>query len=174
MTSNTKLYKEESFANITVHTSSQTGSLPHLYALIHNLGCTTILFSIIICVGLFSNILVVATVARWQKMQTPCNLLIANVCAAELAVCIFAAPLRIIEIYRSWIFGDVMCYILTPLQDVFVVVSFVTHTVIALERHHAIVTPMKPKISRKRVKTLVPVIWIACYLTDGVPTMIFL
>ena len=107
-------------------------------------------------------------------MRTPCNLLITNICAADLGVCVFAAPLRIIENYRGWIFGDVMCYILTPLQDVFVVVSVITHTVIALERHRAIVSPFKRKMTLKRVKTSVVVIWIASYLTAGVPMAIFL
>ena len=115
-----------------------------------------------------------ATPTRWRVMRTPCNLLIADICAADLGVCVFAAPLRIIENYRGWIFGDVMCFILTPLQDVFVVVSVITHTVIALERHHAIVSPFKRKMTVKRVKTSVVMIWIASYLTAGVPMAIFL
>ena len=181
MTPNTTLYKEESFTNTTLNTTSVvTNSTPtqndvppqeqsQLLVVL-----TTLFFSLIISVGLFGNILIVATVARWQKMRTPCNLLIANICTADIGVCVFAAPLRIIEIYQGWIFGDVICYILAPLQDVFVVVSVVTQTVIALERHRATVTPMKPKISVKRVKTLVPVIWITCYLAAGVPILIFL
>ena len=135
---------------------------------------TTIFFSFVIVVGLTGNSLVVATFSRWREMRTPCNLLIANICAADLGVCILAAPLRIIEIYRGWPFGEVLCYILAPLQDVFVVVSVVTHTVIALERHRAIVAPFKPKITLHRVKMAVPVIWITCYVTSGVPILILL
>ena len=100
-----------------------------------------------------------ATPTRWRKMRTPCNLLIANTCAADLGVCVFAAPSRIIENYRGWIFGDVMCYILTPLQDVCVVVPVITHTVIALEKHRANVLPFKRKMTLKRVKTSVVVTW---------------
>ena len=135
---------------------------------------TTFFFSFVILVGLTGNSLVVAALARCREMRTPCNLLIANICAADLGVCLLAAPLRIIEIYRGWLFGDVLCYILAPLQDVFVVVSVFTQTVIALERHRAIVTPFTPKINVKRVKRVVPVIWIACYVTSGVPVLIFL
>lgn len=150
-------------------TSSPSGGWSQLYILL-----TTLFYSVIICVGLFGNSLVMATLARWQEMRTPCNLLIANICAADLGVCVFAAPLRIIDTFRGWIFGDVLCYILTPLQDVFVVVSVVTQTVIALERHRAIVAPFKPKMTLKRVKTSVLVIWIVCYATAGVPMAIFL
>ena len=178
---NTTAYNDGYLANMTVNTSSFPPNVtsmptaappegaPQLYVLL-----TTLFYSLIICAGLFGNSLVLATLTRWREMRTPCNLLIANICAADLAVCTLAAPLRIIEIYRGWIFGDVMCYILTPLQDVYVVVSVVTQTVIALERHRAIVAPFKPKMTLKRVKTSVLVIWIACYLTAGVPMIIFL
>lgn len=135
---------------------------------------TTLFYSILIVVGLTGNSLVVATLSRWREMRTPCNLLIANICAADLGVCLLAAPVRIIEIYRGWLFGDVLCFILAPLQEVFVVVSVITQTVIALERHRAIVAPFKPKMTRHRVKMVVPIIWVTCYVTSGVPMLIFL
>ena len=181
MTPDTTGYKERSLVNVTDNAISfptngtltakdaPPQGLSHLYVLL-----TTLFFSLIISAGLFGNSLIVATLTRWREMRTPYNLLIANVCVSDLGVCVIAAPLRIIENYLGWIFGDVMCYILAPLQDVFVVVSVVTQTAVALERHRAIATPMKPKITSKRVKTLVPVIWIACYLTAGIPMMIFL
>lgn len=177
MTPNSTLYN----LNMTVNTSSlplnttpavtddTPETLSQLYVIL-----TTLFFSLLIVVGLTGNSLVVATLSRWREMRTPCNLLIANICAADLGVCLLAAPLRIIEIYRGWLFGDVLCYILTPLQDVFVVVSVITQTVIALERHRAIVAPFKPKMTLHRVKMVVPGIWIACYVTSGVPMLIFL
>ena len=135
---------------------------------------TTLFYSVLIVVGLTGNSLVVATLSRWRELRTPCNLLIASICAADLGVCLLAAPLRIIEIYRGWLFGEVLCYILTPLQEVFVVVSVITQTVIALERHRAIVAPFKPKMTLHRAKMLVPIIWVACYVTSAVPMLIFL
>ena len=135
---------------------------------------TTVFFSFIILLGLFGNILIMATLVRNRKIRSPCNLLIANICAADLGVCLLAAPLRIIDSFRGWSLGDVMCYILTPLQDVFVTISVVTQTVIALERYRAIVTPFKPKMTLKRVRNLVIVICLSCYLAAGLPMAIFL
>lgn len=177
MTPNSTLYN----LNMTVNTSSLppnttpavTDDTPETLSQLY-VTLTTLFFSLLIVVGLTGNSLVVATLSRWREMRTPCNLLIANICAADLGVCLLAAPLRIIEIYRGWLFGDVLCYILTPLQDVFVVVSVITQTVIALERHRAIVAPFKPKMTLHRVKMVVPGIWIACYVTSGVPMLIFL
>ena len=145
---------------------------PHRYVVLSVLS--TLFFSIIIAIGLFGNSLILATLARFREMRTPCNLLIGNICAADLAVCVIAAPLRIIEIYRGWIFGDVMCYILAPLQDVFNVVSVFSQTLIALERHRAIVAPFKSKNTLNGVKKAVFVIWIVSYLTAGVPMLIFI
>ena len=134
----------------------------------------TIFFSFVVVVGLVGNTAIVATLSRWREMRTPCNLLIANICAADLGVSVIAAPLRIIVMYLGWPFGDILCYILTPLQDVFVCVSVVTQSVIALERHRAIVSPFKPTMNLDRVKVVVPVIWVACYVTAGVPMLLFL
>lgn len=153
---------------LTAKDASPQG-LSRLYVLL-----TTLFFSLIISAGLFGNSLIVATLTCWREMRTPYNLLIANICVSDLGVCVNSAPLRINENYLGWIFGDVVCFILTPLQDVFAVVSVVTQTAIALERHRAIETPTKPKITSKRVKTLVPVIRVAYYLTAGIPMMIFL
>lgn len=134
----------------------------------------TLFFSLIIVAGLFGNALIVATLSRWREMRTPCSLLIANICAADLGVCVLAAPLRIIEIYHGWPFGDVLCQIFFPLQDVFVCVSVVTQTVIALERHRAIVSPFKPTLTLRRVSMVVPAVWVACYVTAGVPMLLFI
>ena len=67
---------------------------------------TTLFFSLIIFFGLLGNSFVMATLIRWPDMRTAFNLLIANICLADLAVCSVAAPLRIIEIFRGWIFGE--------------------------------------------------------------------
>lgn len=177
---NTTVYEGDFRVNETVNgssgvapnaTSSLTDDQPYPFLLVL---LTTLFFSLIITTGLLGNSFVMATLTRWREMQTPCNLLIANICLADIAVCVLAAPLRIIEIFHGWIFGDVMCYVLTPLQDVFVVISVITHTVIALERHRAIVSPFKPKMTLARVKTTVLVIWFASYVTAGVPMVIFL
>ena len=150
-------------------TDSTAQGMSHWYVVL-----STLFFSLIIAIGLFSNSLILATLARFREMRTPCNLLIGNICAADLAVCVIAAPLKITEIYRGWIFGDVMCYVLTPLQDVFVVVSVLTQTLIALERNRAIVAPFKSKSTLRGIKKYLIAIWIASYLTARVPMIIFI
>ena len=52
---------------------------------------TTLFFSLIIFFGLLGNSFVMATLIRWPDMRTAFNLLIANICLADLAVCSVAA-----------------------------------------------------------------------------------
>lgn len=132
----------------------------------------TVLYSFVILTGFTGNSIIIATILRWKEMRTPCNLLIMNIAIADLAVSVIAAPLRILEIYHHWPFGDVMCKFLAPLQDVFVCVSVVTHTTIALERYRAIVKPMMTKISMAITKAVICITWLSCYFATALPVAV--
>lgn len=130
---------------------------------------TTILFSAILAASLAGNSLVVFTVLRRKSMKTPCNYFIMNIALADIGVGLIAAPLRILEIFTSWPFGDFMCHFLWPIQDVFVCVSVLTHTTIGLERYRAIVKPFSPKITLRKTKVIIIILWLGCYCASGVP-----
>lgn len=139
-----------------------------------NILCT-VFFSMIIIKGITGNTSVLVSLFRYPDIRTPYNFLIGNIAFADLGVCAISAPMRIMEIYIGWPFGAVIsCKILAPLQDVFVCVSVVTHTAIALERFHAIVTPFKRRISRRKVKQTIALSWVICYLAVAVVQVIFL
>lgn len=129
----------------------------------------TILFSAVTFFGVLLNSIIVFTVYRCPEMRTPCNLLIVNIAVSDLAVASLAAPLRIIEVFVGWPFGGFLCHLLVPLQDLFVTVSVVTHTTIALERFRAIVRPLKTRLSLRNTKFIIFAIWPACYITASLP-----
>ena len=130
---------------------------------------TVVLFTAIIITGTVGSCLVIATVIRWRKFRTPCNYLLMNIAIADLCVALVASPLRIMVKFISWPFGEFMCHVLAPLVDVFICVSVVTHTAIAIERYRAIVTPFKEKISLRKTKIVIVGTWLACYLMIGLP-----
>ena len=127
------------------------------------------LFSMIIIIGLIGNTLLIYTVIRWREMRTPYNYLIVNNAVADLAVVIIAAPLRIIEVYHGWVLGEPTCRIVAPTQDVFVVVSVITYTLIAWERYRAVITPFKPKLTLRSIAIAAIIIWFLAYLGTGLP-----
>ena len=124
------------------------------------------LFCTIIAVGFIGNTLLVYTVLRWRDMKTPCNYLILNNAIADLGVALVAAPLRIVDFYYGWILGETACQLLAPTQDVFVVVSVITYTIIAFERYRAVMTPFKRHFSLKTIGIVAVFIWIIAYLCN--------
>jgi len=129
----------------------------------------TILFSALAFFGVFLNSIIVFTVYRCPEMRNPCNLLIMNIAVSDLAVASLAAPLRIIEVFVGWPFGEFLCRLLVPMQDLFVTVSVVSHTIIALERFRAIVRPLKRRMSLRNTKYVIISIWPVCYITASLP-----
>jgi len=129
----------------------------------------TMLFSAVTFFGVFLNSIIVFTVYRCPEMRTPCNLLIVNIAVSDLAVASLAAPLRIIEVFVGWPFGEFLCRLLVPMQDLFVTVSVLTHTMIALERFRAIVRPLKRRLTLRDTKLIIFAIWPICYVTASLP-----
>ncbi|XP_078370441.1 substance-K receptor-like [Oculina patagonica] len=127
------------------------------------------LFTVIIIVGFIGNTLLIYTVLRWKEMRTPCNYLIANNAVADLCLVVLAAPLRIVDVYHGWPLGEFTCQLLAPTQDVFVVVSVLTYTIIAWERHRAVVEPFKAKLTLRSIKIAAVTMWVMAYLCTGLP-----
>ncbi|KAK3735052.1 hypothetical protein QZH41_001740 [Actinostola sp. cb2023] len=129
----------------------------------------TSLFAMVFVTGVIGNSFVISTVLRLNEMKTSCNYLIMTIAVADMGVAVLATPLRIVENYIGWPFGETVCRLLVPLQDVLVCVSVVAHTCIALERYRAIVTPFKQMISRRKMKFVIIGLWIGCYIALALP-----
>ncbi|KAK3735045.1 hypothetical protein QZH41_001741 [Actinostola sp. cb2023] len=129
----------------------------------------TSLFAMVFVTGVIGNSFVISTVLRLNEMKTSCNYLIMTIAVADMGVAVLATPLRIVENYIGWPFGETVCRFLVPLQDVLVCVSVVAHTCIALERYRAIVTPFKQRISRRKMKFVIVGLWIGCYIATALP-----
>ncbi len=130
-------------------------------------------FSVIFAFGFIGNISVLGSILKWKRLRNPCGLLIANIAVADLGVAIIAAPLRIADLYlHGWPFGDALCRLILPLQDVMVCVSVITHSTIAFERYRATVTPFKERLSMTKIKYVNLGIWLFCYVFAGLPLAI--
>lgn len=130
-------------------------------------------FTVIFFFGFVGNVSVLGSILKWKRLRNPCGLLIANIAAADLGVAIIAAPLRIADLYlQGWPFGDALCRIILPLQDVMVCVSVITHSTIAFERYRATVTPFKTRLSSSKITYVNVGIWLFCYAFAGLPLAI--
>lgn len=153
-----------SISNNTHFASRRPLLSPQAYRLMVN-----IFFAFIIIMGVIGNSLVIGTILRWKDMRTPCNIFLLNIAIGDLLATGIGGALRIVEVDLGWVFGEFLCVFFAPMQDVFVGVSAITHSTIAWERYRATVTPFKPRISKRRAKRLLPIIWVFSYITCGLP-----
>ena len=152
--------------NSSIMSSNSTASQPATI--------TTVLFSFIIATGFPGNFLIVTAIISRQQLRTPCYCLILSIAIADLGMALIAAPQRIMENYIGWPLGKFLCNFLVSIQELFVSVSVVTHTTIALERYRVIVQPFKNRMRLKTAKLIVAVIWLACYITAALPQALML
>lgn len=130
-------------------------------------------FSVIFALGFTGNVSVLGSILKWRRLRNPCGLLLANIAVADLGVAILAAPLRIADLYlHGWPFGEALCRLILPLQDVMVCVSVITHSTIAFERYRATVMPFKERLSTSKIKYVNLGIWLFCYVFGGLPLAI--
>ena len=130
-------------------------------------------FSVILLTGFSGNLMVLGTILKWTKLRNSCGLFIANISFADLGVALVAAPQRIADCYiRGWPLGEILCKFLTPLQELMVCVSVVTHSTIALERYRATITPFKPKLNASKTRVVIVGIWCVCYVFGCLPLTI--
>ena len=128
------------------------------------------LLTVVMVLGFLGNSSVIGAIFQRQRnLKTSSNYLIMNIAVADLLVAVVVTPLRFVEMYHDWPFGEFLCHFLAPLQDVIVCVSIVTHTLIALERYRGIVQPFKEKLSIRRTKQAIAIIWVTCYIASGLP-----
>lgn len=133
-----------------------------------------IIFTTIFMVGFFGNCIVIYGVLQQGSAKTTSSIFIANLALSDLAVLVLSLPVGLLQELASWPFGELACKIFFPMGDVFLAVSIMTLTAIALDRYRTIVTPFKERFNKTQAKICVCVIWVCCYLAVGVPTSFIL
>ena len=133
-----------------------------------------VLLTVIFIVGFFGNCIVIYGVLQQGSSKTTSSCLIANLALSDLAVLVLSLPVSLLQELASWPFGEVACKVFFPLGDVFLAVSIMTLTAIALDRYRAIVTPFKDRYSKRQAKLCIFLMWLLCYLAVGVPTSFIL
>ena len=124
--------------------------------------------SILMSSSLLGNSAIIAIVLRNKHMQTTTNYLIVNMAVSDFMLSAFAVPRELTEIfigYRRWLIngpaGIAMCKLVYFVQDISTAVSIQSIVVITVDRYAGVVTPFrKPVITSKRLKLVIPVIWI--------------
>lgn len=118
------------------------------------------LLVLILIVNLIGNTLAVFVIVLEHKMQSFSNWLIFNLAVADLCVALFCIPFEIpLELTEKWIYGNIFCSILYPLESATVYASCFTLVVLSYVRYRAITYPYLPQPNRRNAKQSICVIW---------------
>ena len=114
-----------------------------------------------ILIGLLGNTLVITAVRKNRNMRSTTNILLAFVAVADFISLVCFIPFAVLLSFKlpRGIFGAVLCWIFATcnVASVTVVVSITTLTLLAIERYHALLKPMR---SRLRLNNINVYYWI--------------
>ena len=139
-------------------------------------GVKIVLYSFVLLISLFGNLVIVTTVVSNKRMRSTTNYLIANMATSDLLISIFAVPIKLTEIVagpRRWLIdgtvGLILCRFAYFFQDVSMAVSSLSLVVIAIDRYRGIVFPYQPAlITPKRCKIIIPLVWLTSLALHGI------
>ncbi|KAF8381865.1 npr-7 [Pristionchus pacificus] len=115
--------------------------------------------------SLIGNFLVLLVVILRRQTRTVTNLFISSVSAADLVitfVSLWATPMAFYE--RRWIFGEVMCYVVSAIQGASLIWAPFTLAAIAVDRYMLVSSPYKPQMSPKTSLLVIIGIWSGAFL----------
>ncbi|XP_020714575.1 RYamide receptor-like [Ceratitis capitata] len=111
--------------------------------------------------AVFGNALVIWIVARSRQMRTVTNTYIANLAVSDVIIGVFCIPFQFqAAILQRWNLPDFMCAFCPFVQTLSVNVSVFTLTAIAIDRHRAIINPLRARPSKYISKFILLGIWL--------------
>nr|XP_018914573.1 PREDICTED: neuromedin-U receptor 2-like [Bemisia tabaci] len=119
------------------------------------------LYAVIMVVGLFGNYLVIFMFLRCRSLQTPANILVANLAVSDFFL-LSKMPVFIFNsFHRGPALGTIGCQIYGFMGGLTGTVSIMTLAAIALDRYLVVVYPLNPfkNTTRQRARACVAFVW---------------
>lgn len=122
--------------------------------------------------SLIGNVLFTAVFFKNSELRSAVNYFVANMAISDLIYPVFVLPWRISEIYLNhvWIVGgpvgSFFCKLIPFLEQTSVNVSILSMVMIAVERFHSVVFPLKPPlITVKKCPRIIAPLWMFAIAT---------
>ncbi|KAL7732685.1 hypothetical protein ACLKA6_013604 [Drosophila palustris] len=122
--------------------------------------------------AVIGNTLVIWVVATTRQMRTVTNMYIANLAFADVIIGLFSIPFQFqAALLQSWNLPFFMCGFCPFVQALSVNVSVFTLTAIAIDRHRAIINPLRARPTKFISKFIIAGIWLLA-LTFATPFLV--
>lgn len=123
------------------------------------------IYTTIFVLGIFGNVLVCYVVFRNKAMQTVTNLFITNLALSDILLCVLAVPFTPLYTFLGkWVFGRIICHLVSYAQGVSVYISTLTLTSIAIDRFFVIIYPFHPRMKLSTCVFIIINIWLTSIL----------
>jgi len=135
-----------------------------------NLFFLTLAYATLIIIGACGNLGVLAAILRNPEMRTARNVFIGNLAVSDLCLCCVTMPLTLVEVvYQRWQWGDshLLCHLHSPIQGVFIIISSLSISAIAIDRCIVICVSAINNFSTVTCLSLLPGIWVAGLLISS-------
>uniref|UniRef100_T1IKZ7 G-protein coupled receptors family 1 profile domain-containing protein n=1 Tax=Strigamia maritima TaxID=126957 RepID=T1IKZ7_STRMM len=133
----------------------------------------TLAFTIIVLVAAGGNIVVIWVVLEDRRMRTVTNYFLVNLSVADVMVSTANVIFNFIYMLNTdWPFGHALCKITNFSSVLSIAASVFTLVAISVDRYIAIMSPLKPRMSRMTTITIVLCIWILSALLS-LPNLLF-
>ncbi|XP_053661374.1 neuromedin-K receptor-like [Anopheles marshallii] len=124
----------------------------------------SIFYGTISILAVIGNSLVIWIVITTKQMQTITNMFIANLALADVTIGVFAIPFQFqAALLQRWNLPEFMCPFCPFVQLISVNVSVFTLTAIAVDRHRAIINPLRARTSKNISKFVISAIWMLSF-----------
>ncbi|XP_026673505.1 cholecystokinin receptor type A-like isoform X2 [Ceratina calcarata] len=132
------------------------------------------LYGTIFLLSVVGNSLVLITLARNKRMRTVTNVYLLNLAVSDLLLGVFCMPFTLLgQMLKNFVFGLMMCKLISYFQAVSVSVGVWTLVAISLERYFAICRPLKSRRWQTRFHAykMIVLVWTAS-LTWNAPILV--
>lgn len=125
------------------------------------------LYAITGLVGLIGNLLVVFAIANFPRMRSITNWFLLSLACADLLLVLVCVPVKAAGLYSyTWRMGDFLCTFVAYIQNVSMICSVMTLTVMSIERFLAILFPLKARYicTMNHTRVVIVGIWLMSFV----------